>query len=334
MKPLYRNIFIIIGLIAVATMAWMVEIPQNFNWNLAVYYLPAVIAVWGVVYTLNAWAYQVIVDCVCEGQHMPFSRSFKITLSSFALTFVTPFGFAGGPYRVMEMSRFIGTPRAISSVTLYSLMRILAHFMQWLTCVVVFIIFYNDMMNPSLRVMFGIYIAVFILVAIIFNRFYSNGLLERLFMCFFVVPGLKKWSRRFHTKHIEGFRQADENVMYLKKCPRAFWTSLAGEFGSRLINVFEIWLILHAFGIPGVTYTDALLVIGFSSFVANVLYILPLQLGAREGGLAIIMRVLFGVTANVGILVGFYTRIRELFWVSLGLLVMKIGNKNLVKQIS
>lgn len=332
MKPLYRNICLVVGLLALCLMAWMVEVPEGINWRLAGIYLPAVIVIWGFVYVLNAWAFKIIVDTVSDGQRLPMLRSFKLTISAFALTFITPFGFGGGPYRVMELSRFIGTPRAISSVTLYSLMHILGHFLQWTTCVVLFIIFHHDKMTPLLRSLFGIYLAVFLLVSIVFNWFYTNGLLERLFKIFFYVPGLRRWSRRFHAAHQEAFRLADENVMYLKQRPRAFWLTVALEYGGRLINAWEFWFILTAFGMTGVVYWDTLLVIGFASLVGNVLYILPLQLGAREGGLSLILHLLYGATANVGFFVSFYTRIRELFWVGIGILLLKVGNTHLMKE--
>lgn len=331
MKPLYRNILLIIGLAALAITAYMVEVPDGINWRLAGIYLPAVIFIWGIVYCLNAWAFQIITNTVSEGSHLGFLKSFKLTISAFALTFITPFGFGGGPYRVIELSRYIGTPRAISSVTLYSLMHILGHFLQWLTCVLVFIFLYTERMTPFMWVLFGAYVAVFAIVAVTFNWFYTNGLLERLFKIFFYIPGLRGWARRFHATHQDAFRLADENVMLLKAQPRAFWTTILCEYGGRLINVCEFWLILMAFGMSHVTYADALLVIGFSSLVGNVLYILPLQLGAREGGLAFILHFLYGVTGNVGLFVSFYTRIRELFWVGIGFLVIKVANNNLMK---
>ena len=334
MKPLYRNICLFAGLIALIIMAFFVEIPEGINWRLAGVYLPAVIAIWGVVYLLNAGAFKVIVDTVSEEHKLPFIRSFKLTLSAFSLTFITPFGFGGGPYRVMELSRFIGTPAAISSVTLYSLMHILGHFLQWTTCVILFLIFHTEKMTPFFWALFAIYLAVFLLVVVVFNWFYTNGLLERLFKIFFYIPGLRNWSRRFHANHIDAFRLADENVMYLKQRPRAFWGAIFYEYAGRLINAWEFWFILTAFGLSDVNYVDTLLIMGFSSLVGNVLYVLPLQLGAREGGLAIILHVLYGMTASVGLFVSFYTRVRELFWVGVGILLLKVGNTHLMKELT
>lgn len=331
MKPLYRNFLLVVGLIALAITGYMVEVPAGVNWRLAAVYLPAVILIWGAVYCLNTLAFKLITNTVSENSYLSFLKSFKLTVSAFALTFITPFGFGGGPYRVMEMSRYIGTPRAISSVTLYSLMHILGHFILWFTCVIVFLIFYSEKVTPALLTPCIIFMVVFVAVLVVFNWFYTNGLLERLFKLFFFVPGIKGWARRFHEKHYDAFHLADECVMLLKQKRRTFWATILCEYLGRLLSAWEFWFILAAFGMSHVTYGDVLLVIGFSSLVGNVLYLLPLQLGAREGGLAVILHILYGTTANVGLFVSFYTRIAELFWVAVGIVLVKVANKRLMR---
>ncbi|MBQ0163881.1 MAG: flippase-like domain-containing protein [Bacteroidales bacterium] len=332
MKSSFRSILLAFGIIALAIMVWLVDIPAGLSWKESRNCIIAIIAVWGVVYALNATAFKVIVDTVSPQHRLPFFRSYKLTVSAFAYTFITPFGFAGGPYRVLELSRFIGMPRAISSVTLYSLMHILGHFLQWTTCVIVFIVAYTDKMTPFLWTLFGIYMALFATVVVVFNWFYTNGLLARLFRIFFHIPGLRSWSRRFYAKNEDAFRLADENVAYLKKQPRAFYLSILCEYGGRLLNVMEFWFILAMFNLAPVTYIDALLITGFSSLIANILYLLPLQLGSREGGLVLIMRVLYGSAMGTSIFVSFCTRICELFWVAVGVGVVKIANTNLMKK--
>lgn len=333
MKPLYRNILLAIGLLALALTAYMVEIPQNLNWNLAAIYLPAVIGVYGLVYCLNALAYQIITNTVCEEKRISFFKSFKLTMAAFALTFITPFGFGGAPYRVIELQKYVGTPRAVSCMTLYSLMHILGHFMQWFTCVVVFIVIYPEKMNPFFWAVLSLFVAAFVGVMVMFNWFYTNGLIERIFKLLFYVPGLGNWSRRFHAKHADAFQRADESVMYLKQQKKAFWGAILCEYGSRLLNAWEFWFILSAFGMSNPCYFDLLLIVGFASFVGNVLYILPLQLGAREGGLATILSILYGAATNVGIYVSFYTRVRELFWVAVGIIFVKFGTDNLMHDV-
>ena len=55
------------------------------------------------------------------------------------------------------------------------------------------------------------------------------------------------------------------------------------------------------------------------------------QLGAREGGLALAVDGLH-LTGALGVYTGLITRIRELVWIAIGILLIKVGNKDL-KQI-
>ena len=53
-----------------------------------------------------------------------------------------------------------------------------------------------------------------------------------------------------------------------------------------------------------------------------------MQLGAREGGFALVTGELLALTGAFGIYIGLITRIRELIWIGIGMMLMKVGNKN------
>ena len=59
--------------------------------------------------------------------------------------------------------------------------------------------------------------------------------------------------------------------------------------------------------------------------MGNILFFFPMQMGAREGGLAIIIKIL-GYPGGL-----FFTRIRELVWIFIGVGLVKIGNKKIMK---
>ena len=60
-------------------------------------YLPAVIGVWVFVYAFNAFAFQIIVNNGSHSKHLSFRHAYKLTVSGFAFSYTTPFGFGGGP---------------------------------------------------------------------------------------------------------------------------------------------------------------------------------------------------------------------------------------------
>ena len=293
-------------------------------------YLPAVIGVWIFVYACNALAFQIIVNSGKHDKHLDFRHAYKLTISGFAFSYTTPFGFGGGPYRVMELAGHIGTPRAMSSVVLYSMMHILSHFCLWTTSVFIFIFFYTEMMTPALWSVFGIYLSIFVGALYIFNYGYKNGLIVKLYSILLKIPYAKKPARKFYDKHLEAMQQVDRNISYLREQRKAFWSSLFYEYLGRIINSLEYFFILIAFGLD-ISFADAVLVLAFSSLMGNLLFFFPMQLGAREGGLALIIKLLGIGTGGVGVFTSFYTRIRELVWIFIGVGLVKVGNKKIMK---
>ena len=80
------------------------------------------------------------------------------------------------------------------------------------------------------------------------------------------------------------------------------------------------------------TFLDAVLVLAFSSLIGNLLFFLPMQLGAREGGLSLIVRILGLSASGIGVFTSLYTRVRELVWIFIGVSLVKVGNKQLMKS--
>lgn len=333
MKPLYRNLFLLFGVGAIVVMLCTFEDGyEQIRRNIvsAGLYLPAVIGIWVFVYAFNALAFQVIVNSGTHDKHLSYRHSYKLTVSGFAFSYTTPFGFGGGPYRVMELAHYIGTPRAMSSVVLYSMMHILSHFCLWTSAIFVFVAIYTEKMTPALWSVFGIYMLILIAALLVFSYGYRNGLIVKLYSILLRIPFAKRPARRFYEKNLEAMEQVDRNIAYLYGQPHAFWSSLFYEYVARVINSLEFFFILRAFGLP-ISFWDAVLILAFSSLMGNLLFFLPMQLGAREGGLALIIKILGISTGGVGVFTSFYTRIRELFWVFVGVGLVKVGNKRLMK---
>lgn len=335
MKPLHRHLFLLFGLCALIFM--VVQMPEGWQ-QVAEHpvriatYAPLIVGIWLPIYLLNAWAFQIMVHCSDHHLRLPFRHALKLTISGFAFSYTTPFGSGGAPYRVMELSRFIGMPRAISSVALYSLMHVFSHFFLWGTSLIVFLVTRTSLLTPTLWTVAAGYLFVFVLALLFFRAAYRHGIMARFFALLFFLPLVGKWTRRFYTARREAFDTIDQNIRLLYQHPRHFWGSLAMEYVGRVLNSFEFYFILLAFGVPDVTFADALIILGFSSLVGNLLFFLPMQLGAREGSLAIIVPLLFYMASgSLGLYVSFFTRIREIFWITLGLILVKVGNQRIMR---
>ena len=138
-----RNIFFLFGIIAVIVMILTFKVSFAEMWQdiqTTGYWLLPIIGMWLVLYCMNALTWRTIIrgsgDCPIS-----FLKLVKVTISGFALNYATPCGLMGGePYKIMELTPYIGRERATSSVLLFAMMHIFAHFWYWLSASILFIL--------------------------------------------------------------------------------------------------------------------------------------------------------------------------------------------------
>ena len=120
MKPKYRNLFLLFGIVAIVIMLYKFDFDLRSLREIKWYWLSGIIGIWIVVYLFNAGAfYKIVNEENTEGKHLSFLYSLKYTISGFAFSYATPFGFGGGPYRMLELGAYVGTRKAASSVVFY-----------------------------------------------------------------------------------------------------------------------------------------------------------------------------------------------------------------------
>ena len=93
------------------------------------------------------------------------------------------------------------------------------------------------------------------------------------------------------------------------------------ETTSRVIGSLEVYIILLAVGI-NISIGQAIIVSSISSLFANLLFFSPMQLGTREGGLALAIKSI-GLAGTTGVVVGIAMRIAELFWIAVGIALIE-----------
>ena len=154
---------------------------------------------------------------------------------------------------------------------------------------------------------------------------YRNGFAKKGLNLLTHVPFIRNWAKRFVVEKRESIEKVDRQIAELHKQRKAtFYLSLSLEFLSRIVGCLEIFFILKMMT-PHVNFWDCILIQAFSSLFANAFFFSPMQLGAREGGLAIITSTL-SLKSGFGVTTGLITRVRELIWIAIGLGIMKIGN--------
>ena len=342
-KQRLNNLFFLLGLAAVVVMLFTFDVSFVELWHhlcRAGYWLIPIIGIWVVVYGINALSWQAIIHGNADPDERPsFWRIYRLTITGYALNYATPVGGLGGePYRIMELSRDMTKQHATSSVILYAMMHIFAHFWFWFTSVFLYLglVLVGDLpLTPAMGIALGV-IIVFCLVAFyLFSRGYRNGLVVKVIRWVGKIPGLKDWSKRFTEAHREALENVDRQIGALhRQDKRAFYSALLLEYLSRIVQSMEVLFMLLLFGIDcgggfeGILLTalHSILIVALTTLLANLIGFLPMQLGVQEGGFVISIAAL-GLSAALGIFVSLICRVREIIWIFIGIALMKLPEK-------
>lgn len=342
-KRKINNLLFFIGVLAVVVMMFTFDVSFIELWEHichAGYWLIPIVGVWIFVYGINALSWQCVVRSVSdENEHVGFWRIFRLTITGYALNYATPVGGLGGePYRIIALSRDMSKEHASSSVILYAMMHIFAHFWFWFTSIFLYlalVVIGNLTLTPVLAFMFCLAIVFCLIAFYLFSRGYRKGLVVKGVRWIGKVPGLKKWSNRMLETHAETLRHVDEQIAALHHTDkRAFYSSLLLEYFSRVVQSLEIMFMLLLFGIDNggdiagliITFCHSVLILSFTSLLANLIGWLPMQIGVQEGGFVVSIAVM-GLSAALGIFVSIICRVREIIWILIGLLLMKLDKQ-------
>lgn len=326
MKDKVRNIFWFFGIFAIVVMLCTFDMDYQELWqNLrkAGIWFPAVILLWLFIYLLNALSWYIIIR---DGKHapVPFWKVYKLTVSGFALNYATPVGLMGGePYRIMELTPYVGGSKATSSVILYVMMHIFSHFCFWMFSVLLYLVL--EPLNLGMGIVLVIVGVCCLLAIYFFMKGYKNGMAVRTIRLLCHVPFAKKWANRFLVERKDALERVDAQIAELHRQRKTtFYASLGLEFLARIVGCVEVLFILNILT-SNVSFLSCVLIMAFTSLFANLFFFSPMQLGAREGGFALATGGL-AIPSAFGIYTGLITRVRELIWIVIGVLLMKVGN--------
>ena len=144
-KQSLNNIFFVVGVLACVVMLFTFDVSFVELWQhicRAGYWMFPILGVWVLVYFINALSWNsVILGTKSDDEHVSLRRVFRLTITGYALNYATPVGGLGGePWRIMELSRNMDKHRATSSVILYAMMHVFAHFWLWFTSIFFYIV--------------------------------------------------------------------------------------------------------------------------------------------------------------------------------------------------
>lgn len=339
-KKTLNNLFFIIGVVAVVVMLFTFDVSFVELWEHichAGWWLVPIIGIWIVVYGLNALAWRTVIKANTDAdEHVSMLRIFRLTITGYALNYATPVGGLGGePYRIMELSRDISKEHATSSVILYAMMHFFAHFWLWFSSIFLYLILVliGDLtITVSIAIMLGLIVALCLLAFYVFSKGYRNGVVVKIMTWLTKVPGLRNWSRKFIEKHDETLHNIDKQIAALfLQDKKAFYESLFLEYSSRIVQSLEIMFMLLLFGVDCgggasglfLTFLHSILILSLTTLFANLIGFLPMQLGVQEGGFVLSIAIL-GLSPALGIFVSIICRVREILWIFIGILLMRL----------
>ncbi|WP_221393219.1 lysylphosphatidylglycerol synthase transmembrane domain-containing protein [Dyadobacter sp. NIV53] len=319
---IYKAVFLLIGIFSLGYMVYGIgleEIWLNMQ-KTGIWFVP-VIGSWLLIYILNAFAFKAIIqEPGLPQSNLPFWSVLRLTITGYAINYITPFVALGGePYRIMELKPKLGINKASSSVLLYSLMHMFSHVMFWLVSIGLILAFVpvNNLMLAGCAFMLLISLGL----GYWFVRVYKKGFTVSTINILTKLPFIKKKASAFAAEKADSLQEIDNQItiLYTDRKSR-FYSSLVLEFAARVVGCAEIYFTAIAIGL-NMSITEALIVSSASSLFANLIFFFPMQLGTREGGLAMALRSV-GMPAASGIFIGVVMRIREIFWILIGLALM------------
>ena len=335
MKKHWRDIFFICGVAAVVLML----LTFDADWNRvkevlrqAGMWFPAIVILWSFIYLMNACSFGLIIN---DGTHnrVPSGKIFQLTVSGYALNYVTPLGLMGGePYRILELKEYVGGKKATSAVILYSMMHICSHFCFWLSAVVLYVVLHfcvgsKYLLNGWMCGMLGVMTVVFACVLWFFSLGYKYGFVVKVFGLLSHIPLVKKWAANYLDKHRSDLEDVDSRIAFLHTQRRApFWWSLLLEYAARVVSCVEYWLLIGML-VRGFTFWDSILVMAFSSLFSNLIFFSPMQVGGFEGGMALAAGGV-QVPGAYGLYTALVARLRQIVWTVFGILLMKAERKH------
>lgn len=289
----------------------------------------AILFVYGLVCACNAWAWLVIL--AREPQRPPFWRAYAITLSGFALNFVTPMVNVGGePFKVAAVAPWVPTRRAIGSVIIHNGLRILSFLLSWLTAIALgFVMLPHDWITVGLLILAAVLVSTLTGLLLVAHR---RGALTAILGALHRIPGLRGLARLLEPHRDLLVHMDEQIVQFYHTDPRHFVRALALEYLSRCLYMAEFYLIAVSIDLP-MSYLQAFLIGGLTTLIQNVLFMVPFEVGTKEGALYALFGMM-GFDPKLGVYTAIVSRVRDLFWIGVGLALVWAAGRGRAAEVA
>jgi putative membrane protein len=248
---------------------------------------------------------------------VPYPTLFFTRIAGEAINNITPLAYLGGePVKAHILTRFhIPMVEGMAASIIAKLLISIAQFL--------FVILGGILAMSSLAERPDILwpLVVVIIGVGMFLAGLSYGLRAGLFSLLYRLLDRWKLTSSFLERWREHLRQLDETIVrFYQRYPFYLLSSLGIHFVGWVIGAFEVFAIFYAVGLP-ISFAEALAIEALASVIKGLAFFIPGGLGAQEGGNVLIFA-LFGFSSSLGFTFSLVRRLRELLWITLGLLVL------------
>lgn len=277
-----------------------------------------IVLVYALVYACSALAWRLTMG----DSHRPsFWRTYAVTISAGALNVLTPLVNAGGePFRIAALAPWMGKRRAAGSVILYRMLNTVAYVLIWLTAIVFAFVLLPPDTPGVVLVILGVSGLVLVGIIALFLSAHRSGVLERVLDWMARVPLVRRLAARLEPRRAMLVQMDQQITDFYHRQPGRFVKAILLEYLGRCIFMLELVLIMASLGFR-LGYFRAFTLGGLEAIAGNVLFLLPFELGAREGAYFVLFK-LFGLDPQLGLYTSIVSRLRDFVWIAVGLLLI------------
>lgn len=251
----------------------------------------------------------------------------KIKMSGEGVNFMTPLGFmAGDPVRILLLRKFIGPEARMRSVVIDRVTHSLSA--QFFCLIGILLIFTQDIDFPIWLHIF--LLAIYFFLSLLFSSLIFSMISGRGFGIFENVIRLIGFIlKKIHIRHINKLvnnlnnhlTDLRNNLEYYKDHPKhPFFISFVFHFLGRLLGAVEILIIFYCFE-GHANFIFSYILATLTSFFSVVFGFIPGALGVLESLYANFF-LLYGFRPEVGLSIQIVRRLRVLFWIGVGILIL------------
>ena len=315
MKNARQALFWAIGLSLLGVVIYQVGIVaawthvRQMGWG----YVPILLIALG-WHVSNTWAWAV---CFDPNRLRPsFWTLFCTKISGEAVGNVTPASHVGGEVAKAYMLRDrVEVTQGVPSLVVNKMVELVSGLVYALVGAVVAV----GMFSLSREVQIGLGAALLLGTVGIVAAFVSQR--QNTFV--WMLDLLKKLRLSFLESRREKFEEIDRTIAAIyRQNRRGFWLCMLLHIVSWTLGTFEVYAILHLLD-QSQPFISAFLLISLSLIINTAFFFIPSGVGVFESGHVFLFQLL-GLTPELGLGVALIRRIRRIFWVAFGFVLMAL----------